>query len=229
MNKTAAIVLAAGKGSRMQSKIEKQFMLLHNKPVLYYSLKEFELAGIEEIILVTGAENIEYCQKHIIEQYQFKNVKRIVAGGKERYESVYNGLQAVEYSEIVLIHDGARPFITQQMIKDSIKGVREQGACVVGVPVKDTIKVANTDGICIDTPNRSSLWQIQTPQSFWREEIENAYEIAIQKRDTAITDDAMVMERYGKRNIKIIQGDYKNLKITTPEDMIIAEALINNR
>lgn len=227
MNKIAAIVLAAGKGSRMQSQIEKQFMQLQDKPILYYSLKEFENAGVENIILVTGANNIEYCQKQIIDKYQIKNVRQIVAGGKERYESVYNGLQAAVNSEIVLIHDGARPFLTQEVIKDSIDGVKQFGACVVGVPVKDTIKVADANQICLDTPDRTQLWQIQTPQSFWLEEISNAYETAIEKKDKTITDDAMVMERYGKRKIKIIQGNYKNIKITTPEDMIIAEAFVN--
>ena len=226
MDKTTAIVLAAGKGSRMQSQTEKQFMKLQGKPILYYSLKEFENVGVKEIILVTGANSIDYCKKEIVDKYQLKKVKQIIAGGKERYESVYFGLQAAGNNGIVLIHDGARPFVTQKMIADTVNGVKEFGACVVGVPVKDTIKIANTEGICIDTPDRNKLWQIQTPQSFWLEEIRNAYEVAINKKDTTITDDAMVMERYGTRKIKIIQGDYKNLKITTPEDMLIAEALM---
>lgn len=223
--KTAAIVLAAGKGSRMQSETKKQFLDLKGKPVVYYSLKAFEDAGIDEIILVTAKENMAYCRDEIIEKYIKKPIK-MVSGGAERYHSVYAGLKAIKDAEIVYIHDGARPFIDQKIILDSYETVKKHGTCVVGMPVKDTIKIVNEENICVETPNRNTLWQIQTPQTFFYHDIFQAYEKALEKNDNNITDDAMVMERYGEKKIKIILGKYENIKITTPEDMKIAEIFL---
>lgn len=227
MKHTAAIILAAGKGSRMHSKIAKQFMLLDDKPVIYYSLQTFIQAGIEEIILVTSEEYIEFCQKEIVDKYALSRIKTIIPGGKERYESVYEGLKEIsDDKEIVYIHDGARPFVTEHMIKSCYQSVLAYGACVAGVPVKDTIKVVDKDGIALHTPDRSALWQIQTPQVFEVAEIRKAYQQMMQNGDMQITDDAMVMEKYGKKKIAIVEGDYKNIKITTPEDILIANAYI---
>ena len=224
----AAIVLAAGKGKRMQSDIAKQFLTLDNKPVVYYSLKAFQDAGVKEMILVTGSESIEYCRNEIVDKYQLTNVTAIIAGGKERYDSVYNGIKAVKDAEIVMIHDGARPFITQQMIYQSYETAKKEKACVVAVPVKDTIKVVDSNHVAVSTPERSTLWQIQTPQTFQYNIVKNAYEKMQETKDSNITDDAMVVERYGSEQIKIIQGDYRNIKITTPEDLDIAETYIKN-
>lgn len=230
MNKITAIVLAAGSGSRMKSKTKKQFMEIKGKPVIWYSLFEFEKSRVDEIILVTGKENIDYCKKEIVEKYNLKKIKNVVAGGSERYESVYNGLKEVT-GNIVLIHDGARPLINNEIIERSIEGTIKSDACVVGVPVKDTIKRANKEGYIIDTPNRSELWITQTPQSFKTDLVKMAYKKMkeeLEKGNTTlnITDDAMVVEEFTTNQVRFVQGDYKNIKVTTPEDIDIAELFI---
>ena len=230
MNKITAIVLAAGSGSRMKSKTKKQFMEIKGKPVIWYSLFEFEKSRVDEIILVTGKEDIDYCKKEIVEKYNLKKIKNVVAGGSERYESVYNGLKEVT-GNIVLIHDGARPLINNEIIERSIEGAIKSDACVVGVPVKDTIKRANKEGYIIDTPNRSELWITQTPQSFKTDLVKMAYKKMkgeLEKGNTTlnITDDAMVVEECTTNQVRFVQGDYKNIKVTTPEDIDIAELFI---
>lgn len=230
MNKITAIVLAAGSGSRMKSKTKKQFMEIKGKPVIWYSLFEFEKSRVDEIILVTGKEDIDYCKKEIVEKYNLKKIKNVVAGGSERYESVYNGLKEVT-GNIVLIHDGARPLINNEIIERSIEGAIKSDACVVGVPVKDTIKRANKEGNIIDTPNRSELWITQTPQSFKTDLVKMAYKKMkeeLEKGNTTlnITDDAMVVEEFTTNQVRFVQGDYKNIKVTTPEDIDIAELFI---
>lgn len=230
MNKITAIVLAAGSGSRMKSKTKKQFMEIKGKPVIWYSLFEFEKSRVDEIILVTGKEDIDYCKKEIVEKYNLKKIKNVVAGGSERYESIYNGLKEVT-GNIVLIHDGARPLINNEIIERSIEGTIKSDACVVGVPVKDTIKRANKEGYIIDTPNRSELWITQTPQSFKTDLVKMAYKKMkeeLEKGNTTlnITDDAMVVEEFTTNQVRFVQGDYKNIKVTTPEDIDIAELFI---
>ncbi|RHD13036.1 2-C-methyl-D-erythritol 4-phosphate cytidylyltransferase [Eubacterium ventriosum] len=230
MNKITAIVLAAGSGSRMKSKTKKQFMEIKGKPVIWYSLFEFEKSRVDEIILVTGKEDIDYCKKEIVEKYNLKKIKNVVAGGSERYESVYNGLKEVT-GNIVLIHDGARPLINNEIIERSIEGAIKSDACVVGVPVKDTIKRANKEGYIIDTPNRSELWITQTPQSFKTDLVKMAYKKMkeeLEKGNTTlnITDDAMVVEEFTTNQVRFVQGDYKNIKVTTPEDIDSAELFI---
>ena len=230
MNKITAIVLAAGSGSRMKSKTKKQFMEIKGKPVIWYSLFEFEKSRVDEIILVTGKEDIDYCKKEIVEKYNLKKIKNVVADGSERYESVYNGLKEVT-GNIVLIHDGARPLINNEIIERSIEGTIKSDACVVGVPVKDTIKRANKEGYIIDTPNRSELWITQTPQSFKTDLVKMAYKKMkeeLEKGNTTlnITDDAMAVEEFTTNQVRFVQGDYKNIKVTTPEDIDIAELFI---
>lgn len=223
-----AVVLAAGKGSRMQSKVKKQFMKLLGKPLVYYALLAFQESPVDEIILVTGRESIDYCRKQIVEKYGFTKVKEIVAGGKERYESVYEALK-VASMDYVLIHDGARAFLDEEIISRSMKGVAEYNACVIGMPVKDTIKIVDKDQYAIETPKRSLLWQIQTPQCFITDEIRQAYEQMMAEEAKNITDDAMVMEQYGDRRVKLIEGSYENIKITTPEDIVIGKAMLKMR
>lgn len=227
--KIMAIVLAGGQGKRMQSKIQKQYMELKGYPVLYYSLKEFEESDVDGVVLVVGKGEISYCQKEIIEKYGFQKVVAIVEGGKERYESVYYGLKAIESGDYVLIHDGARPLLTQAIIKDSIEGVKKHRACVVGMPVKDTIKVIDKEGFAKETPDRSTLWLMQTPQSFTVPLVTKAYEEMMKVEDNTITDDAMVVEKYGNHPIKLLKGSYENIKITTPEDLMVAECLLSMR
>ncbi len=226
MEHITAIVLAAGKGSRMHSEIPKQYLELCGKPVLYYSLKCFADSPVDDIILVTGAEDTDYCRIEIVEKYHLDKVREVVAGGSQRYWSVKNGLEAAKGADLVLIHDAARPCLTVQMICDSIEEVRRSGACTVGVPVKDTIKVVDRDGFGIETPARETLWQIQTPQSFRYEELREAYEKMEASGDTDITDDTMMIERYLHKKTRVIMGDYRNLKITTPEDLQSAEIFL---
>lgn len=221
----SVIVLAAGQGRRMNSKVQKQFMLLQDKPVLYYSLRCFQESSINRIILVTGESDVEYCRTEIVEKYGFNKVTDIVAGGAERYDSVEHGLNCIREG-IVLIHDGARPFVTIEMIQCSIEAARSYGACTVGMPVKDTIKVVDENGIGIDTPDRRTLWQIQTPQTFQVPLIKEAYACMRQSKMGNITDDTMLVEHYCNTKVKVIAGDYRNMKITTPEDMILAEQIL---
>ena len=227
--KKCAIVLAAGQGKRMNSKVAKQYLLIKGKPVLYYSLAAFEESEVDEIILVTGAGEEEFCQKEIVEKYKLKKVKKIVVGGKERYHSVANGLSACEDCEVVLIHDGARPFLDQEIIKRCIQGTKDFDACVVGMPVKDTIKIASEDGFVASTPNRNFVWMVQTPQTFRYDLIAQSYlklieqEEVLKQNGVNITDDAMVVEYFSGQKIRLIEGSYKNIKITTPEDLRASE------
>ncbi len=227
MSKSAAIVLAAGQGKRMHSSVQKQFLLLDGKPLIFYGLDAFENSSVDQIVLVTGSDEISYCQTEIVEKYGFSKVTHIVSGGKERYHSVYEGLKAAEGADYVLIHDGARPLLTKEIISRTLKGAEEYGACVAGMPVKDTIKTVDSDGFVAATPDRSRLWQIQTPQAFSYQWIRQAYDKLFSREEyqQGITDDAMVLETMSSHRVKLIEGSYSNIKVTTPEDMAVAEAL----
>lgn len=220
-----AIVLAAGQGRRMNSTVQKQFLLLQEKPVLYYSLRCFQESEVDRIILVTGETEIEYCRTEIIEKYKLDKVVEIIAGGRERYDSVEQGLSCVR-DGIVLIHDGARPFVTVDIVRRSIQTAKEEGACTVGMPVKDTIKIVDAEHFGIATPDRNTLWQIQTPQAFRVPLIKEAYARMRQSEIGNITDDTMLVEQYCGVKVKMIEGSYQNLKITTPEDMVLAEQIL---
>lgn len=229
MEKIAAIVLAAGAGKRMNSAVHKQYMLLEGKPVLYYALKAFEESEVTEIILVVGAGEEEYCRTEIIEKYGIGKVRAVVQGGRERYHSVYAGLNAAQGADYVLIHDGARPLVTADIIKRSIECVRTGQSCVVGMPVKDTIKILDNDGFAKETPDRRTLWQMQTPQTFPYQLIKAAYAKIIAEDDSTVTDDAMVLEKAAGQRVKVIEGGYQNLKITTPEDLLVASAYLKSK
>ena len=164
--KYAAIVLAAGSGKRMNSKVHKQYLIIQDRPVLYYSLKAFEDSAVDEIVLVVGKGEEEFCRKEIVDKYGISKVKSIVEGGKERYHSVFEGLKQTSDADYVLIHDGARPFVNQDIIRRCMQEVQKYQACVVGMPVKDTIKIADEEGWVDATPRRDLVWGIQTPQSF---------------------------------------------------------------
>lgn len=227
--KNAAIVLAGGSGSRMHSRTKKQYMLIGEKPVLYYSLYAFqEDENIDEIVLVCGENEIDRCRHEIVERFGFTKVTRIVPGGKERHDSVYAGLQALAPCNFVLIHDGARPFIDRPILERVWLGLQDARACTVGMPVKDTIKLSNDDGCVEKTLPRERLWMIQTPQAFDYEIICRAHE---QRRNgelggAKITDDAMLVEYTQKTPVKLIEGSYANIKITTPDDLLLAEVLL---
>ena len=225
--KCTAIVLAAGQGKRMHSKVQKQFLEIGQKPIVYYSLHCFqESPRIQEIILVTSKEMIPYCEKEIVEKYGFGKVTRIVEGGKERYDSVYAGLKACKDTDFVFIHDGARPFITVEMVERGYQAVVKTGACVLGMPSKDTVKLADEEGYIKETPDRKIVWNVQTPQIFSYKLICTAYESIQQKDMSNVTDDAMVVDQETGTRILLVEGSYQNIKITTPEDLAVAEAFL---
>lgn len=220
-----AVIVAAGKGKRMGTEISKQFLPLGGKEILAHTVQKFEKAkNIRDIILVTGADSLQDVQE-MAQEYGWEKIVSIVAGGKERQDSVWNGLQQVAAdTEIILIHDGVRPFVTEDILNISIETALEMGGCVAGVPAKDTIKVCDGENIAIATPDRNVLWQIQTPQTFRKERIVKAYEQA--KEDGFVgTDDASFAEHCGYP-VKVIMGSYRNIKITTKEDLIIGEAFL---
>ena len=222
-----AIVLAAGQGKRMGTKVQKQYLEIDGKPVLYYSLYAFEQSPIiDEIILVVGEGQAEYCHNEIVVKYGIHKVKKIVQGGAERYHSVWNGLQEVDGEGYVFIHDGARPFITEEILNRVYKDVQKCKACVVGMPVKDTIKLADQDGFVDETPERSLLWLIQTPQVFASSLVKEAYALLMEQNHIQVTDDAMVVEQMLGHKVKLTVGSYENIKITTPEDLDIAEVFV---
>lgn len=221
--KVAVILLAAGNGSRMKMDTPKQFLEICGKPLLYYSLAVFEKSSVDEIVLVTRQEDIAYCRKNIVEKNGIKKVARIVSGGSERYESVWKGLEMCGNADYVMIHDAARPCLSVEKIDESICEVKKTGACSLGVPVKDTIKIVDENNYGIQTPVRRYLWHIQTPQTFVYSELVQAYRKMFQEQVTDITDDTMIIERYMNKKTKIIQGDYMNIKVTTPEDIPIVE------
>lgn len=221
-----AVIAAGGQGKRMNSNVSKQFLTIKGHPILYYTLNKFEKMKIlNEIILVVPPADIKYTEEQIIRKYSFKKT-RIVEGGKERQDSVYNGLKALPKDvDIVVIHDGVRPFIPVKIIENSIEAATECDAVGVAVPVKDTIKVVDDKSIVKTTPDRKTLWAIQTPQTFKYDVIMKAYEKAAEDGFYG-TDDTVLVERMGLP-VKIIEGSYENIKITTPEDIIFAEAFVS--
>ena len=254
MDKVYAIVLAAGRGARMKSQVAKQYIELDGKPVLYYSLQAFEKSPVDHVILVTGENDIEYCYQEIVEKYGFTKVCRITAGGSQRYHSVWNGLKAVkehlaasgtgiietesrtlkqETSCKVLIHDGARCFVDQETIRSCITALETCPACVAAVPAKDTIKRVDGNLMSAETLQRDQLWIIQTPQAFDLEPVYDAY--AMMEEDIAsgkavhVTDDTSVVEAYKHIPSRMVMSSYYNMKITTPEDLILGEAILRER
>ncbi|MCI8506444.1 MAG: 2-C-methyl-D-erythritol 4-phosphate cytidylyltransferase [Lachnospiraceae bacterium] len=225
-----AIVLAAGQGKRMRSAVPKQYLLLGGHEVLYYSLKVFEESLVDEVVLVTGADELSWCREHIVEKYGFSKVKKVIAGGKERYDSVYAGLLAAAPCDYVLIHDGARPLITEEMIRSVLQGAVDCGSCTTGMPVKDTIKVVDEEGMAEDTPDRKSLWAIHTPQGFSYPLILKAHEKFREGSfQIPVTDDTMLAELFLRKRTKLVKGSYQNVKVTTPEDMELAQVFLEKR
>lgn len=231
--KIVAIVLAAGSGTRMQSDVKKQFMDIDGKPLVYYSLAAFQNSFVDEIILVTAREDIEYCKYEIVKKYGFSKVKRIVEGGKERFNSVMHGLKMIKDCDYVYIHDGARPFIDNDILQRLQENAQEFGTAVAAVPSKDTVKVVDNENFVISTPSRNTIWAIQTPQVFKYSIITEAYERLTMRlqhvaaEDLHITDDAMVVENFTNSKVRLVMGSYMNLKITTVEDVYIAKCFLS--
>lgn len=252
-----AVVLAAGSGKRMGGNVAKQYLTLGSRPVLWYALQAFEQSEIiDQIILVVGQGEIPYCMREIVEKYRFQKVDAVIEGGAERYLSVKLALDALETRAMsgyktgtaaeradtavsgrgsyVFIHDGARPFVTGDMIRDTYEAAVKYGACVAAMPVKDTIKLADEETFAAQTPNRRQVWAVQTPQVFETALICEAYRRlterlpALRRDGIEITDDAMVVETMLGRRVKLVQGTYRNIKLTTPEDMAVAETFLRS-
>lgn len=219
------VIVAAGTGSRMNMGINKQFIKLEGKEIIAYTIEKFyNNLNIEDIVVVVKEDESEFFKKEILDKYNFKNIK-IAYGGKERQDSVYNGLKSLDKKcDVVLIHDGARPFVSDKIIDNCIEEVKEHKAIVVGVPVKDTIKIIDNDKNIVDTPNRSVLWAVQTPQTFDYNILIDAYKDAF-KSGFYGTDDAMLVERIGYK-VKMVEGSYNNIKITTQEDLSVGSQIL---
>ena len=227
MNKFTAIVLAAGSGKRMQQETPKQYMNLGGVPLMVHCLRTFQESKVTQIVLVVAPGDIEKCRTEIIERYHIDKCIAIVEGGEERYNSVYAGLQAID-DGYVLIHDCARAFVTTDIIHRCMSAVALYESCVVGMPTKDTVKITDTHRKVLDTPDRSNVWIVQTPQCFEYNLIRGAYDKIIPTADKTITDDAMIVEKATDHEVHMIEGSYMNIKVTTPEDAAFGEAILKN-
>lgn len=226
--KCTAIIVAAGKGTRMKETENKIFADILGKPLLAYTLEAFEECHlIQDIIIVTREEDVVDCRNEIVDAYGFIKVSKIVTGGLERQTSVYRGLQEVGHNiDMVVIHDGARPLVRVEDIKNSIYECAEHGASVVGVKVKDTVKFADQNDFIDNTPQRDHLWIAQTPQTFNYKMILRAHQSAIEDGVTG-TDDSSLVERLGAK-VKLVEGSYQNIKVTTEEDIYVIESILEN-
>lgn len=233
-----AIVLSAGQGKRMGTSVQKQYIELQGKPIIYYTLSVFQKSEIiDDIILVVGKDQLKYVQEEIVRKYHFTKVKTVVEGGHERYASVWQGLKAREYDKYyeniqdgyVFIHDGARPFVDEEMLERAYDTVRKYKACVAGVPSKDTIKLINEEQFAVTTPEREYVWAVQTPQVFEKTLIFEAYARLMEEECVHVTDDAMVVEQMMCLPVKLFEGSYENIKITTPEDLDIARIFLSKK
>jgi 2-C-methyl-D-erythritol 4-phosphate cytidylyltransferase len=227
--RTVAIIPAAGSGNRMNRDVSKQYLTLAGKPILVCTLEVFEACPlVDALLVVVPSQDVESVRTEILAPWNLKKVAGIIPGGKERQDSVRAGIEALDGdAELVIIHDAVRPFITVGLIESCIRAAAEEGAATVGVPVKDTVKEVGPDGMILRTCDRSLLWLTQTPQVFRRDIIENAHRAAVRVGFRG-TDDTSLVERLGIA-VRMIRGDYGNIKITTPEDLFLAKALLAER
>ncbi|OPY75086.1 MAG: 2-C-methyl-D-erythritol 4-phosphate cytidylyltransferase [Syntrophorhabdus sp. PtaU1.Bin058] len=225
--RTLAIILAGGAGKRMGAATNKQFLLIDNKPIIVHTLQIFEeCRAVDGIYLVVNQKDLPMIQEEILETYRFNKVLKLVIGGRLRQDSVRNGLEAIENPcDIVIIHDGARPFVSPSFIDKGIFLMDVFDAVIPALPVKDTIKVVSKEGFVQKTLERDSLWHIQTPQTFKYDLITKAYREGAAKKLYGY-DDATFLEHMGKK-VKVIEGSPYNIKITTPEDLIIARGMLS--
>jgi 2-C-methyl-D-erythritol 4-phosphate cytidylyltransferase len=227
--RTAAIVPAAGSGNRMGRELSKQYLSLGGTPLLVHALNVFERCPlVDALIVVVPPPDVDSVRTELLPPWNLKKLAGIIPGGKERQDSVRAGIEALDRETgLVVIHDAVRPFITVGLIENCIRAAAEEGAATVGVPVKDTVKEVAADGRVMRTCDRNLLWLTQTPQAFRRDIIENAHRVAVRDGYRG-TDDTSLVERLGIA-VRMILGDYGNIKITTPEDLVIAEALVAKR
>jgi len=220
------LIPAAGMGRRMQASFNKQYLVLDDRPILAHTLSLFDdHPRVDHIYLISPADEIPFCRREVVQRFGFRKVRELVVGGAERQDSVRNGLRAchADDDDIVLIHDGVRPFFPSRLIDAVIDTATRVGGSVIGVPVKDTIKDVE-DGLIVGTPERGRLWQAQTPQGFRYPLIREAHEQALADGWRG-TDDASLVERLGQP-VAMLEGSYRNIKITTPEDLVLARAFL---
>ena len=226
--KVTAIIVAAGKSTRIQNKVPKQFLQIREKPLLCHTLEPFEdCRGVDEILPVVPEDWLAYCSAEVVDKHGYKKINKVISGGEERQDSVYKGLLAVPRdTSIVVIHDGVRPLVRASKITESIELCRKCRAVILAVPIKETVKRVE-NGSVLTTLDRQRLWTAQTPQTFDYRLLLDAYEKA--RSDGFVgTDDASLVERMGFE-VRIVEGDYDNIKITTPEDLILAEKILTRR
>ena len=228
--KVKVIVVAGGSGKRMETTTAKQYLKLHGKPMLYYSLVAFQMSSVDEIVLVTISGEEEYCRTEIVEKYRLTKVIQIISGGVERYHSVAAGLAVVGECDYLLIHDAARPCLSDEVICRAIDGAISYGACTVGVKVVDTISRVDKTNKIVDIPDRNILWSVQTPQCFRYVDIREAYQKLLElepymsaKECEKITDDVRIVQQFLGIDVYMVEGEYQNLKVTTPADLKVAE------
>lgn len=221
--KIAAIIAAAGIGKRMGVNLPKQYLEIGGRPIICHTLDRFK--DLNDVIVVVEPGREAAFKSDIMDRYEYPKNWRVAGGGKVRQESVANGLNLISQgADVVLVHDGVRPFVTPQEIKNAAEVAFQEGACIIASPIKETVKRLGVDGNIRDTIDRSNLWGAKTPQAFTVSLLREAMQAAF--RDNFIgTDEASLVERIGKK-VKIIEGDSRNIKITTQEDLIIAEALL---
>jgi len=225
---TSVIIVAAGQGVRMGADVPKQFLELGGKPVLAHTLMVFDHSSeVEHIVLCLPDSEIDFCRSDILTSLGLKTPISLVAGGQRRQDSVYNALKTLEGDHIVLIHDGVRPFVTQDIIKACIEGAVQWGACIPTIAVTDTLKRVDADGCIQQTVSRKGLHMAQTPQAFRLSVIKPAHQTA-RENGWLVTDDASLVERMGL-TVRVIPGSPHNIKITTPEDLRRAEAILRKR
>jgi 2-C-methyl-D-erythritol 4-phosphate cytidylyltransferase len=227
--KVAAIIAAAGLGKRMKIDTPKTYLKLGGKPILIYTLEIFEkVPEVNEVLVVVHPEDLEFCQEEVIDAYPLKKVLRLVPGGKERQDSVYNALKVLKKEameqDVILVHDGVRPLVEPAQVRKVVAAARRHGGAILGIPCQDTLKRVNSKGVVVDTVDRAELWQVQTPQAFQAAILWRAYQEAM-VRGFYATDEAALVEALGE-TVVVVPGTCLNLKITTPDDLKMAEAIL---
>ena len=225
-SKICTLIPAAGEGNRLKSAVKKPYLALAQKPILTHTIQRFEQnTAVDEIFVLVNEADFEMCRATVLAPYALQKVQPLVAGGATRQQSVHNGVRALPAdTDFVIVHDGVRPFVTDETIFACLDAAAEWGAAVAAVPVKETIKMANAEDFIVETPPRERLWTVQTPQVFRKSLLEEAHQIAEKKQLTA-TDDAALVEHLG-HPVKLVNGSYANVKITTPEDLRIANVFL---
>ena len=225
-SKICTLIPAAGEGNRLKSAVKKPYVALAQKPILTHTIQRFEQnTAVDEIFVLVNEADFEMCRATVLAPYAFQKVQPLVAGSATRQQSVHNGVRALPAdTDFVIVHDGVRPFVTDETIFACLDAAAEWGAAVAAVPVKETIKMANAEDFIVETPPRERLWTVQTPQVFRKSLLEKAHQIAEKKQLTA-TDDAALVEHLG-HPVKLVNGSYANVKITTPEDLRIANVFL---